>query len=436
MEDENHLLMFERLIEGRIYTGAGILTNSGKFDGMDSEEAKKAITKFVGGRITHNYRLRDWSVSRQRYWGAPIPIVYDPQGKAHAIPEEHLPWKLPEDVDFMPTGTAPLAKSEELKKRTEKLFGKGWTPEVETLDTFVCSSWYYLRYPDPHNDKAFCDKKLLKRWLPVDLYIGGAEHTYLHLLYARFFTRAMHKLKLLSFDEPFVRLRHQGMILDEKGAKMSKSKGNVVNPETMVERFGADAVRMYMMFAGPLEDDVMWNEKGVVGTYRFLEKIWRMSDDLSKTTPEVERELHKTIKGVGEDIEALKYNTAIAKMMTLSNAIKGGAIGKKGYESFLKVLAPFAPHITDELWEMLGHKRSIHLEEWPEYDKRKLASDTVTIAIQVNGKLRDQVEAPADASENDVTALAKEREQVKKWVGDKEIKKAVYVPGRLLYLVV
>ena len=420
-----------------VYTGKGVLVNSGKFNGMDSEEAKKAITEFVGGKVTTNYRLRDWSVSRQRYWGAPIPIVYSPEGEAVAVPEEHLPWTLPEDVDFVPTGTAPLAKSKELYTRTEKIFGKGWTPETDTLDTFVDSSWYFLRYPDPHNEKEFCSKDRLKHWLPVDLYIGGEEHTYMHLLYARFFVKAMYKIGLLNFKEPFLKLRHQGMVLDEKGVKMSKSKGNVINPDEMVERFGADAVRMYMMFAGPLEDDVMWDENKVVGTYRFLEKIWKAKENLSNdTSAELKREIHKSIKKVSEDIEELRFNTAIAQMMSLANKLKSASLAKSEYELVLKILAPFAPHITEEIWSGLGNKNSIHKESWPKYDDILARDKKINFVIQVNGKLRDVLEIDTEVSEEEIKKIAKKSDKIKKWLEGKEIKKEIFVKGKLLNIIV
>ncbi len=288
----------QEILDGKIcHNRKGVLMGSGQFNEMDSEKAKKAISKFVGGKISSNYRLRDWSISRQRYWGCPIPIVYSPEGEAKFVGEENLPWLLPDDVDFIPTGEAPLTKSKELKERVEKLFGKGWTPEFDTMDTFVDSSWYFLRYPDSENDKDFSSAEMLKKWMPVDLYIGGAEHTYMHLLYARFFVKAMKKMGLLDFDEPFKKLRHQGMVNDQTGKKMSKSKGNVVAPDDMVERFGADSTRMYMLFASPLEDDILWNETNIVGLYRFLEKVWKQSEKITNTeNPEAKKIIHKTIK--------------------------------------------------------------------------------------------------------------------------------------------
>jgi len=423
-------------IKKEAYSGDGVLINSGQFDGLSSEEAKKKITEFVRGELTSNYRLRDWSMSRQRYWGCPIPVVYSPEGEAQLIPEEHLPWLLPTDVDFVPSGKSPLEKSKEFRERTEKIFGKGWTPEFDTMDTFVDSSWYFLRYPDVHNDNEFCSADR-KKWLPVDLYIGGAEHTYMHLLFARFFVKAMHKMGLLDFNEPFLKLRHQGMVLDGEGKKMSKSKGNIVNPNEMVERFGADSVRAYMLFAAPLEDEVMWNEDNIVGVYRFLEKVFYQREKLEETTSqEVQNSLHKTIRKVGNDIDGLKYNTAVSEMMKFMNVVKTSQISQKDFEKFLKILSPFAPHITEEIWESLVHDSSIHLEEWPVYDE-KLAKDNVyMIAVQINGKVRAEIEVNDGISENEIKEKALLNTQIQKWVGDKEVKKVIYIKNKILNIVI
>ncbi|PIR86342.1 leucine--tRNA ligase [Candidatus Kaiserbacteria bacterium CG10_big_fil_rev_8_21_14_0_10_43_70] len=415
------------------YTGSGILINSYNFNEMVSEEAKQKITEFVGGTMTSTYRLRDWSISRQRYWGAPIPVVYDPEGNPHTVPDEHLPWLLPEDVDFIPTGESPLAKSKELHERTEKIFGKGWKPEVDTLDTFVCSSWYYLRYPDPHNEKEFCGEKRLKHWLPVDLYVGGSEHTYLHLLYARFFTKSLNKLGYIHFDEPFLKLRHQGFVLDANGVKMSKSKGNIVTPDDMVSRFGADAVRLYMMFAAPLSDDVLWDENGIVGTYRFLEKAIVLQKYIGEDTERTEKEIHKLIKKVGEDIEVQKFNTAISAMMIFVNVVSGEkVISKKTFGNFVRVLAPFAPHIAEELWEGLGNDSSVHTTPWPKYDESKIVEDTVTIAVQVNGKVRAEMSVSSDASQENIESEAKEK--IEKWLNG-EVERVIFVQNRLINFV-
>ncbi|MCK5285825.1 MAG: leucine--tRNA ligase [Candidatus Pacebacteria bacterium] len=435
-----------------IFCEKGKLINSGKFDGMDSEEAQKKITEFVGGELTTNYRLRDWSISRQRYWGCPIPVVYSPEGEARLIPEEHLPWLLPTDVDFKPTGISPLADSKELKERTEKIFGKGWIPEYDTMDTFVDSSWYFLRYPDAHNDNEFCSEAR-KKWLPVDLYIGGAEHTYMHLLFSRFFVKALKQIGLLNFDEPFMKLRHQGMVLDSEGKKMSKSKGNVVNPTEMVERFGADSVRAYILFAAPLEDEVIWNENNIVGIYRFLEKIFRYTNEWIifnrdnekiNLNKEIDSLLHKTIKKVTEDIENLKYNTAISSLMIFVNKIReqrGNTSENQlmtlfQLESFLKILAPFAPHITEELWAGLGHTESIHLEEWPEYNEKLAKDDKHIVVIQINGKVRSEIEIEDGEDEENIKKRALEDEKVQKWVVEKEIKKTIYITNKLLNIVI
>ncbi len=441
-------LKIKKVISGKniseeIYTGEGKLINSGKFDGMESEKAKKKITEFVGGEITSNYRLRDWSVSRQRYWGCPIPIVYSPEGEAKFVGEENLPWLLPKDVDFTPTGESPLKKSKELKERTEKLFGQNWIPEVDTLDTFVDSSWYFLRYPDTKNEKEFCAPEKLKRWLPVDLYIGGAEHTYLHLLYARFFIKALKKIGLIDFDEPFLKLRHQGMVLDKNGVKMSKSKGNVVNPDEMVSKFGADATRMYMMFAGPLEDDVMWNEEGVKGVYRFLEKVWNLFQNYKlvlNSEEQISKELsfllNKTIKGVTEDIEELKFNTAISKLMIFINNIKNKKLSKTVIEKFLILLAPFAPHISEELWERMRNKKLIFLEKWPTYDPELIKEETIEMVVQINGKVRDRIEASVNISDEEAKKLAISSEKTQKYISGKKIKKVIFVAGRLVNIVI
>ena len=424
------------------YMGSGTLINSGTFNGVGSVDAKKAITEFVGGKMKTTYKLRDWLISRQRYWGAPIPVVYDPQGTPHGIPEEHLPWQLPTDVEFKPTGVSPLSQSKELKDRTEKIFGKGWTPEVDTMDTFVCSSWYYFRFADPHNSNAFASKEALKRFLPVDMYVGGAEHTVLHLLYARFFTKVLHKLGYISFTEPFATLRHQGMILATDGRKMSKSFGNVVNPDDVVETFGADSVRMYEMFMGSLEDAKPWKTDNIIGIRRFLEKVWRLQlkvkEEASKTEEStVEATLHKTIKKVSDDIETFGFNTAISQMMICVNTFeKQGTIDRENFKILLKLLAPFAPHITEELWEMLEHTGSIHLEEWPIYDKKKIRDETFVIAVQINGKVRDTFEISADLDEEQVKVRALSLESVRTWTENKEIKKFIYVKNKLVSIVV
>ena len=428
----------------------GILVNSENYADLSSSDARDKMAAWLEekglGKKVVNYRLRDWSISRQRYWGCPIPIVYSPEGEAHLVPEEHLPWTLPEDVDFHPTGVSPLAKSQELKKRVEDIFGKGWVAEYDTMDTFVDSAWYFLRYPDAHNSESFCSQERM-RWLPVDAYIGGAEHTYMHLLFARFFVKALHKIGHLNFDEPFLKLRHQGMVLDKEGKKMSKSKGNVINPDDMVERFGADSVRTYMLFVAPLEDAVMWNEDNIVGVYRFLGKIWKIFEekelmecgqgkcaDIPKEIPPL---FHKTVKKVTEDIESFNFNTAISAMMIFVNEIsKHEKLPKSAMERFLVILSPFAPHIAEELWARLGHAESIFLSEWPKFNPEMIKDKEVNIVVQVNGKVRDTLRLSADISEEEAKKAATESEKVKGWIENREIKKIIYIKNKLVSIVV
>ncbi|HEV7449716.1 MAG TPA: class I tRNA ligase family protein [Candidatus Paceibacterota bacterium] len=427
---ESHQLALS-ILQGNQYTGAGILTDSGKFTGMQSEEAKQKITKSVDGSMVKTYRLRDWLISRQRYWGAPIPVVYDPEGKAHPIPEEHLPWVLPTDVEFRPTGTSPLGQSKELLDRTEKIFGKGWRPEIDTMDTFVCSSWYYFRFADPHNAQEFASKDALQKWLPVDLYMGGAEHTVLHLLYARFFTKALQKHGYVSFGEPFKKLRHQGIILAEDSTKMSKSKGNVINPDDVIREYGADALRMYEMFMGPIEAMKPWSTKNITGVARFLERVYRLqrADDVVELPNN--HVLAQTVKKVTEDIEALKLNTAISALMILLNELETlPQAPHAAYHTLITLLAPFAPHMASELAE----KHGIDLSVWPTYDESKLVADSTTIAVQVNGKVRGTVELGVNASESD--ALNAGRAVAGKWLDGKTEQKALYVPGKIINFVV
>lgn len=400
----------------------------------------REIVKKVGGKMTKTYRQRDWLISRQRYWGTPIPIVYDPEGNAHAVPDEHLPWLLPSDVDFKPTGDAPLARSKELKERTEKIFGKGWTPEVDTMDTFMDSSWYFLRYLDPKNEKEFCSKKLQKVWMPVDRYSGGAEHTTMHILYSRFFIKALYDLGLVTENEPYRMRMNRGLILAEDGRKMSKRWGNTVNPDEHVARVGADAVKTYLAFIGPYNEvgSYPWNTNGLAGVRRFLERAWVLGETLSEDAPSpaLEQKLHATIKKVADDIESMKFNTSVSALMILSNELQTiGAVPRSVYETFLKLLAPFAPHLAEELWrEVLGHPTSIHLEPWPEYDAGKAASETVEIAVQVSGKTRGTVTVPRESSEDAVVRAVKDDLKMSKYL-DFEPQKIIHVPDRIINFV-
>ncbi|MDE2031072.1 MAG: class I tRNA ligase family protein [Patescibacteria group bacterium] len=418
----------------------GVLINSEKFNDLTSEEARVKITKEVGGKIVNTYRLRDWGISRQRYWGTPIPIVYDPKGKAHPIPDKYLPWILPTDVDHTPDGTAPLARSKELFKRTEKIFGKGWKPEVETMDTFVDSSWYFYRYLDNKNKKTFSDVKHRNAWMPIDLYMGGAEHTTMHLLYSRFWVKALHSLKLVKENESYKIRRNRGLILGPDGNKMSKSKGNVINPDEIVDRLGADTVRMYLAFMGPYGVTVNypWDPNGVVGVHRFLERVWKVSFRIDKNSnTSSEKFINKSIKKITDDIEQYKFNTAIAQMMMVLNEWdRVDTISKNDYKIFLQLLAPFAPHITEEIWHSLGEKESIHKSKWPKCNNKLIAEETTKIVVQVNGKVRTELLVDADTSEEEIKNIALKNSVVLPWIKDKEIKRIIYVKNRLLNIVV
>lgn len=437
-QNDNFYRLKQHLLAGEAaYLGKGSLVNSGDYDGLTPDVAREKITEAVGGTFKKTYRLRDWGISRQRYWGTPIPIVYDPEGVAHTVPSEHLPWLLPEDVDHTPDGTAPLARSKELFERTEKLFGKGWTPEVETMDTFVDSTWYFYRYLDPKNNEIFCSKENQKKWLPMNLYMGGAEHTTMHLLYSRFWTKALHSLGLVENVEEFQVRRNRGLILGPDGNKMSKSKGNVIDPDEVVSRLGADTVRLYLAFMGPygVTENYPWDPNGVVGVRRFLERVWRIKEEyiVNETPREVSTALHKTIAKVGEDIEEYKFNTAIAAMMSFINVVEDHKkISHDDYNLLLRILAPFAPHMTEELW---SEDTSIHLAKWPTYDADKLQSEIVTIAVQVNGKLRGTIEMSPTATEEEVREKALALPNVAEKITG-EPKKVIYVAGRLINIVV
>lgn len=431
-----------------INTDDGVLIDSGEYNGLSSSDAREKLSQWLIqnnlGEKKINYRIRDWLVSRQRYWGAPIPIIYCEQCGEVPVPEKDLPVKLPTDVDFKPTGESPLKYSKTFHDVFCPVCGAKARRESDTMDTFVCSSWYYLRYSDPKNEKEFASKENLKKWLPVDLYVGGAEHSVLHLLYSRFCTKALHDLGYLDFDEPFLKLRHQGLIMAEDGTKMSKSKGNVVNPDDVVAQYGADALRIFEMFMGPLEDMKPWNTKGIVGVRRFLERIYGMQHKTRNMQQGGEAEtsailnlLHKTIKKVGEDILEFKFNTAISAMMILVNALeKEKEISRDTYEKFLIILAPFAPHLCEEIWEQLGNKESICNQPWPKFDPELIKDEKIQLVVQVNGKLRDTILVDSDISEEDAKKISLDSGKVKKFIQDKEIVKVVFVKGRLVNIVI
>ncbi len=421
----------------------GTMVNSEFLNGMPIMEAKEKVMDYIvgqgwGERVV-TYRLRDWLISRQRYWGAPIPVVYDPEGNPHPVPEKHLPWLLPTDVEFKPTGKSPLTDSKEFIERTEKLFGKGWTPEFDTMDTFVCSSFYYLRYLMEGNQKTFVEKKLEDKWMPVDMYIGGPEHATMHLIYARFVMMALHDFGVVAHEEPFKRLIHQGLITNQ-GAKMSKSKGNVVSPDAFVERHGSDVFRMFLMFMGPFTDGGDWSDTGIKGVDRFVQRAWailteKSGDDVTESAG-FESLLHRTIKRVTDSISSFHFNTAISALMELLNAAEtAGQLSRETAMICIRLLAPLAPHLAEELWETLGGEGFVMDQEWPTYDPAQLVSDTMTIVVQVNGKLRANIEVSRDMDEAEIIAKAKEEENVKKFLTG-TIRKEVYVKGRLVNLVV
>ena len=423
------------------YTQDGIAINSDFINGLSTADAKSKMIEYLEetdlGKRKINYKLKDWLISRQRYWGTPIPIVYDPNGMPHPIPEEHLPWVLPDDVEYKPKGTSPLGTSQELIDRTEKIFGEGWRPEIDTMDTFVCSSWYYLRYPDNLNtDEAF-SKDIVSDMLPVDMYIGGAEHATMHLLYSRFMTKALRDLGYVDFDEPFKRLFHQGTITKD-GSKMSKSKGNTVAPDEFIERYGSDTFRCYLMFMGPYDEGGDWNDKGITGIFRFLGKAINACDKQEgESSNKDQKAIHKAIKGVTEDLDRIKFNTALSKMMECLNEISSSdKLSKDDKSLIIKMLAPFAPHLSEELWESVGQADSVFNAPWPSYDESMVLDDTITIAIQVNGKLRGSIELQVDVSKDEVLEAAKSVDNVMKFVGEMSIIKEIYVPGKLVNFVV
>ncbi|MDP3965856.1 MAG: leucine--tRNA ligase, partial [bacterium] len=434
------------------YTGEGLMIDSGQFSGMTSEKGRQAVTEELGIKKT-TYKLRDWIVSRQRYWGVPIPVIHCEKCGAVAVPDKDLPVKLPEVKDYLPEGSgkSPLAKVESfVNVKCPQCKGKA-ERETDTLDTFVDSSWYFLRYTDHKNKKEFASKDKQKNWMPVDLYSGGAEHTTMHVLYSRFWHKALFDLGLVGESEPYKRRMNRSTILGSDGQKMSKSRGNVVDPDEVVARLGADTVRMYLAFIGPYSEvsSYPWNPDGVVGVRRFLERVWKAGQftvdpengsangagSLQSTeNAEMERVLHKTVKKVGEDIAALKFNTAISALMVLLNAVeKQRSISAKQWGVLLRILSPFAPHIAEELWYAAGHKTSVHKEEWPSFDPALLKDENVTIVIQINGKTRGEVQMPSDSDKSAVEKAA--RAAMAARLAGQEISRTIIVPGRLVNFV-
>ncbi len=434
------------------YTGKGILVNSGDFDGLSFEEAKSKIVEKVEGKIKSQYKLRDWVFARQRYWGEPFPIVFDEKHNPYVVADSELPIVLPDVENYEPTGTgeSPLANIKDwvevygyINEDNEFMSVEDTDPrarlfkrETNTMPQWAGSSWYYLRYIDPHNSEKFVDKEKEEKWSPVDFYVGGAEHATRHLIYARFWHKFLYDQGYVSQSEPFRKLQTVGLIMAEDGRKMSKRWGNVVNPDDVVREYGADTLRVYEMFMGPFEQSVAWSTKNMIGSKRFLDRVWKLQEALTEESSVDEILVNNTIKKVTEDIEQFKFNTAIAQMMTTLNSFEDSGISKSNYSTFLKLLAPFAPHMTDELWRKLGNSASIHLELWPKYDGTKLESCQITVSIQVNGKLRGTIECARDASEESVMELAKGEPNVSRWLEKKEIVKHIYVPNKLVNFVI
>ncbi|MCE2462688.1 MAG: leucine--tRNA ligase [Dehalococcoidia bacterium] len=440
------------------YLEEGSMVNSGQFDGLPSSQGKEAIADFVEGqgwgRRSVSYRIRDWLISRQRYWGTPIPIVYCEKCGTVPLPEDSLPVLLPEDAEFKPSGESPLVLHQGFVSAACPRCGGAARRETDTMDTFVDSSWYMERFTSPKYDDGPFEPKVLKEWMPVDQYTGGAEHAVMHLLYARFWTKALRDMGLVDFDEPFLRLYNQGIILGEDHEKMSKSRGNVVNPDEYVGSMGADSVRCYLMFLGPWDQGGPWSTSGINGVARWLNRVWEVCqhdpselDDRptdEQTVRDTRRDLHQTIKKCYNDLDRFKFNTAIASLMEFSNRLNrvwsegnvDSATWRDCTEKFLLMLAPFAPHLAEELWERAGHPYSVHNRMFPQWDEELAAEEVITLVVQVNGRLRDKLQVPVDIAEEEAKRLALASAKVQTYISDKQIARTHYVPGRLVNVVV
>ena len=458
----------------KTYEGEGILINSGRFNGMKSEKARQRIGDFlvqrgIAKKAVH-YKLRDWIFSRQRYWGEPIPLIFCENCAAEmrkrvskikgrklnkgellnpgwiTVPEKDLPIKLPRVKKYKPTetGESPLAEIKHWVNTKCPKCGSSAKRETDTMPNWAGSNWYYLRYCDPQNDKKLASSRLLRKWMPVDWYNGGMEHTTLHLLYSRFVYKFLWDIGVVPKSvgsEPYKKRTSHGMILGEGCVKMSKSKGNIINPDEVIKEYGADTLRVYEMFMGPFEEAIAWDSKGVKGARRFLDKTWKLKDNVSQKSgiknQEFERLVHKTIKKIGDDIEHLKFNTAISCLMILANEMeKQENIPLKYYSLFLTLLSPFAPHLSEEIWSELGHKRSIFLQGWPKYDPKLMKEETFFLVIQVNGKVRDKIETDINISEEKAEKLALSQQKIKNWIGRNKIKKIIFVPQKLINFVI
>lgn len=443
------------VITNTAYTGDGIMVNSGKFNVLPNTTARTQIVEEIGATFTSTYKLKDWVFARQRYWGEPFPIVFDETHTPHVVADSELPVLLPSVEAYEPTGTgeSPLAgildwvnvyghlndngEFETLPQGDPR--AKLFTRETNTMPQWAGSSWYYLRYIDPANEHALVDKEKEKMWSPVDFYVGGAEHATRHLIYARFWHKFLYDIGVVNYDEPFIRLQNVGLILASDGRKMSKRYGNVINPDDIVETFGADSLRIYEMFMGPFDQSIAWSTDNIVGGRRMIERIWKLANnliELNANTNETEVLLHQTIKKVGEDIESFSFNTAISQMMILLNALeKLPKVPTSTYEILLKLLAPFAPHVTQELWTQIGNKSELYQEKWPAYDEAKTMFSTIKIAVQIDGKLRDTIEIKRGENPDEVKRIALLSPAVKKWLEGKEPAKIIYVEGKIVSIV-
>ncbi|HEY9577854.1 MAG TPA: leucine--tRNA ligase, partial [Pseudobacillus sp.] len=437
-------------VEKEAYTGDGEHVNSEFLNGLNKEEAIQKMIEWLEekgiGTKKVTYRLRDWLFSRQRYWGEPIPIIHWEDGTMSIVPEEELPLMLPVTTEIKPSGTgeSPLANIDDWVNVTDPATGKKGRRETNTMPQWAGSCWYYLRFIDPHNSEALAAEDKLKEWLPVDIYIGGAEHAVLHLLYARFWHKVLYDIGVVHTKEPFQKLFNQGMILGENNEKMSKSKGNVVNPDEIVESHGADTLRLYEMFMGPLDASIAWSTTGLDGARRFLDRIWRLfiqeNGELSKKITdsgnELEKVYHQTVKKVAEDYEHLRFNTAISQMMVFINeGYKAEAIPKEYVEGFVKLLSPIAPHLAEEMWEKLGHQGTISYQPWPTYDESKLVDNEVEIVVQVNGKMKTKLMISKEATKEEMEQIAMNEEKVQEQIAGKTVRKVIAVPGKLVNIV-
>lgn len=443
----HHKLYFELFIKNKPFTESGRVVNSGDFNGLTSEEAKEKIITWLEekkiGKRQVNYKLRDWVFSRQRYWGEPIPLVHcDACADWIPLPESSLPLTLPQVEKYEPTdnGESPLAVMTDWVKTTCPKCGGPARRETDTMPNWAGSSWYFLRYTDPNNDQAFASPEKLKYWMAVDWYNGGMEHTVLHLLYSRFWNEFLFDIGVVPTSEPYKKRTSHGMILGPDGEKMSKSRGNVINPDEMVEKFGTDSFRSYIMFMGPFDQMVMWDTNGLVGVRRFLDRAWNVRDKVVDSAPENKKFttlLHQTIKKVGDDIDKMAFNTAIAALMQLTNELtKEEKVSKADYQVFIKLLSPFAPHLAEELWEKFGDGKLLTYAPWPQYNEALTKESTLTVAVQVNGKLRGTINVSADISEEEIKKQALAEPNVVKWLEGKEPKKLIYVKGKLVSIVI